>query len=81
MDTTVEQVTGAAPKAGTKKQRVKREKKPGGLRHAKVGTLLMTILGLFAIVVMAVGGISVYFFQKNFESVTELGELLSLIHI
>ncbi len=45
------------------------------LRDARVGTLLLMLLGMFALTIAAVGGMAAYFLQQNFVAVQELGEL------
>jgi methyl-accepting chemotaxis protein-2 (aspartate sensor receptor) len=63
-----------------KKARAPKVKRKRSLRNTKVGTLLMWILGLFAIVIAAVGAMAAFFLYENFQSVKELGELNERTH-
>jgi len=70
MDKPVQPATGRrkkAARAGAPKKR--------GLRDAKVGTMLLAVLGFFALMIVAVGGLAAYFLYENSKAMTELGGL------
>lgn len=59
-----------APKKKTaRKPKVKTKR---SLRNTRVGTLLMWVLGVFALLVAAMGAMSVYFLDENFKAVKDL---------
>ena len=70
MDTTVQPAKGRKKKparAGVRKKR--------SLRDARVGTMLLMVLGLFALMIVALGGLAVYFLYQNSKAIEELGGL------
>jgi methyl-accepting chemotaxis protein-1 (serine sensor receptor) len=79
MEESNEQSVRAEGRRG-KKARAPKVKRKRSLRNTKVGTLLMWILGLFAIVIAAVGAMAAFFLYENFQSVKELGELNERTH-
>lgn len=59
----------ASKKKIARKPKVKTKR---SLRNTRVGTLLMWILGVFALLVAAMGAMSVYFLDENFKAVKDL---------
>jgi len=72
MDTTAQPAKGRRKKAARTGVRKKRS-----LRDAKVGTMLMMVLGLFALMILAVGGLAAYFLYQNSKAIEQLGGLTS----
>ena len=50
-------------------------KRKFSLRDTRVGTLLMVVLGIFALLIVAVGGMAAYFLNQNYRAVIDLGAL------
>ncbi|ARP81447.1 methyl-accepting chemotaxis protein [Bordetella genomosp. 8] len=74
METTVEPSRKA--KAGKRKAaRPPKVKRKFSVRDTRVGTLLMIVLAIFALLIVAVGGMAAYFLNQNYRAVLELGTL------
>lgn len=80
MDSSLDRSQQQPAQGKVKQKRAPKVRGSRGLRHAKVGTLLMLILGVFTLLVMAMGGMSAYFLQQNFLAVKELGTLTARDH-
>ena len=81
MNDALENVTATADSAVRKKKRAAKPPKAKtrrSLRDARVGTLLLMLLGTFALTIAAVGGMAAYFLQQNFIAVQELVDLTAL---
>ncbi|HTJ99914.1 MAG TPA: methyl-accepting chemotaxis protein, partial [Bordetella sp.] len=50
-------------------------KRKFSVRDTRVGTLLMIVLGIFALLIVAVGGMAAYFLNQNYRAVIDLGAL------
>jgi methyl-accepting chemotaxis protein-2 (aspartate sensor receptor) len=50
-------------------------KRKFSLRDTRVGTLLMVVLSIFALLIVAVGGMAAYFLNQNYRAVIDLGAL------
>jgi len=72
METTVE----AAVKPAKRRRKAPRAPKPKtGLKDVRVGVLLQWVLGLFALLIAAVGALATYFLYENSKAVQELVQL------
>ncbi|OZI74679.1 methyl-accepting chemotaxis protein [Bordetella genomosp. 12] len=67
----------AKPVKSRKRARAAKPKQRRGfsLRNAHVGTLLLGLLGFFAVLIAALGAMSAYFLQQNYHAVQELSDL------
>lgn len=78
MNDALENVSTGADRAARKKKNGKAAKPPRAqrrLRDARVGTLLMLLLGVFVLITASIGGMAAYFLQQNFIAVQEMGSL------
>ncbi|WP_066414334.1 HAMP domain-containing protein, partial [Bordetella ansorpii] len=75
MDTNLE--TGDQQGKAKKRKRAPKQKRSMKLRDARVGTMLMCVMGLFAVLVAAMGLMAAYFLQQNYQSVLQIGQLTS----
>ncbi|AZR94233.1 chemotaxis protein [Bordetella trematum] len=67
-----------APKSKKRTRSPKQKRsRSWSLRNARVGSLLLCLLGFFAILIAAVGALSAYFLQQNYRAVQELNDLTS----
>ncbi|ARP90926.1 methyl-accepting chemotaxis protein [Bordetella genomosp. 9] len=74
----MEAITETSRKAKASKRKAARQpkvKRKFSLRDTRVGTLLMFVLGIFALLIVAVGGMAAYFLNQNYRAVVELGQL------
>ncbi|MBN3269766.1 methyl-accepting chemotaxis protein [Bordetella bronchiseptica] len=67
--------TGAKKVKANKRARAPRQKRSFRLRDAHVGSLLMWVLGVFALMIAGVGAMAAYFLQQNYQSVGEINAL------
>ncbi|AOB27048.1 MULTISPECIES: methyl-accepting chemotaxis protein [Bordetella] len=67
--------TGAKKVKANKRARAPRQKRSLRLRDAHVGSLLMWVLGVFALMIAGVGAMAAYFLQQNYQSVGEINAL------
>ena len=77
MDTSLEsgeQKAKGKTKARTRK-RAPKQKRNFKLRDARVGTLLLWVMGVFALLIAAIGLMAAYFLQQNYQSVQQISEL------
>ena len=66
-----------------RKAKSSRKKGPAGpkikrkfaVRDTRVGSMLMLVLGIFALLIAAVGGMAAFFLNQNFQAVMQLGLL------
>jgi methyl-accepting chemotaxis protein-1 (serine sensor receptor) len=71
-------VTESGRKSATNKKKAARAakvKRKFSVRDTRVGSMLMIILGVFAILIAAVGGMAAYFLNQNYTAVMQLGQL------
>ena len=73
MDATFD--TGAKPAKAKKRARAPRQKRSWKIRDARVGTLLLLVMGFFAVLIAAVGALAAYFLQSNYESIRQINDL------
>jgi len=73
----MEATYGAGTKTASKRKpaRTAKPKRSWRLRDARVGALLLTVMGFFALLVAAVGALAVYFLQSNYESIRSIEDL------
>ncbi|WP_459618393.1 methyl-accepting chemotaxis protein [Bordetella sp. 2513F-2] len=74
MDTNFE--SGETTKAQAKRR--KRESRPRQkrkLRDARVGTLILLLMGVFALLIAGIGAMAAYFLDQNYKSVQQISEL------
>ncbi|CAM3538476.1 methyl-accepting chemotaxis protein [Bordetella sputigena] len=62
----------ASKRKATRPPKVKRK---FSVRDTRVGTLLMIVLGIFALLIAAVGGMAAFFLNQNYRAVIDLGAL------
>ncbi|MFJ0456264.1 methyl-accepting chemotaxis protein [Bordetella bronchiseptica] len=67
--------TGAKKVKANKRARAPKQKRSLRLRDAHVGSLLMWVLGVFALMIAGVGAMAAYFLQQNYQSVGEINAL------
>jgi methyl-accepting chemotaxis protein-2 (aspartate sensor receptor) len=80
MDEALDKMPTATDRASRKKNKAARAPKAKArraLRDARVSTLLMLLLGVFALITIAVGGMAAYFLQQNYLALQALGGLTS----
>ncbi|ARP94305.1 methyl-accepting chemotaxis protein [Bordetella genomosp. 13] len=58
-----------------KRKRAPKQKRSFKLRDARVGTMLMWVMGVFLILVAAMGLMAAYFLQQNYQSVQQIAQL------
>src|SRR5690606_29600242 len=75
----MEATYGARTKTAINRKPVRtaKPKRSCRLRDARVGALLLTVMGFFAVLVAAVGALAVYFLQSNYESIRSIEDLTS----
>ncbi|WP_144641669.1 HAMP domain-containing protein, partial [Bordetella genomosp. 13] len=73
MDTNLE--AGEQKGKAKKRKRAPKQKRSMKLRDARVGTMLMFVMGIFAVLVAAMGLMAAYFLQQNFQSVQQITQL------
>ncbi|WP_454690521.1 methyl-accepting chemotaxis protein [Achromobacter aloeverae] len=73
MDTMTE--SGRKAKANRKKTRTPKVKRKFAMRDVRVGSMLMMVLAIFALLIAAVGGMAAFFLNQNYHAVLELGQL------
>ncbi|ALM83185.1 methyl-accepting chemotaxis protein [Bordetella sp. N] len=73
MDTITE--SGRKTKVNKKKTRAPKVKRKFAVRDVRVGSMLMLVLAIFAVLIAAVGGMAAYFLNQNYHAVLELGQL------
>ena len=75
----MEATYGAGTKTAINRKPVRtaKPKRSWRLRDARVGALLLTVMGFFALLVAAVGALAVYFLQSNYESIRSIEDLTS----
>ncbi|KDB99155.1 methyl-accepting chemotaxis protein signaling domain protein [Bordetella bronchiseptica D993] len=71
--------TGAKKVKANKRARAPKQKRSLRLRDAHVGSLLMWVLGVFALMIAGVGAMAAYFLQQNYQSVGEINALTDRI--
>ncbi|QWF38492.1 methyl-accepting chemotaxis protein [Bordetella hinzii] len=52
-----------------------KQKRSFSLRNAHVGTLLLCLLGFFALLIAALGAMAAYFLQQNYQAVQQINDL------
>ncbi|ANN78282.1 methyl-accepting chemotaxis protein [Bordetella flabilis] len=75
MDTTINETSRNAKASRRKAARPPKVKRKFSVRDTRVGTLLMLVLSIFALLIIAVGGMAAYFLNQNYRAVIELGAL------
>jgi methyl-accepting chemotaxis protein-2 (aspartate sensor receptor) len=75
MDTTINETSRNAKASRRKAARPPKVKRKFSVRDTRVGTLLMLVLSIFALLIVAVGGMAAYFLNQNYRAVIELGAL------
>jgi nucleotide-binding universal stress UspA family protein len=73
MDTITE--SGRKTKVNKKKTRAPKVKRKFAVRDVRVGSMLMLVLAIFAVLIAAVGGMAAFFLNQNYHAVLELGQL------
>src|SRR5690606_11753032 len=75
----MEATYGAGTKTAINRKPVRtaKPKRSWRLRDARVGALLLTVMGFFALLVAAVGALAVYFLQSTYESIRSIEDLTS----
>jgi methyl-accepting chemotaxis protein-2 (aspartate sensor receptor) len=74
----METITETSHKAKASKRKAARQpkvKRKFSLRDTRVGTLLMFVMSIFALLIVAVGAMAAYFLDQNYRAVLELGAL------
>ncbi|OWT79966.1 MULTISPECIES: methyl-accepting chemotaxis protein [unclassified Achromobacter] len=73
MDTITE--SGRKTRANKKKVRTPKVKRKFAVRDVRVGSMLMVVLAVFALLIAAVGGMAAFFLNQNYHAVLDLGAL------
>ncbi|OZI35131.1 methyl-accepting chemotaxis protein [Bordetella genomosp. 1] len=75
METSFE--SGAKTSKSKKRARApkQKQKRSFSLRNAHVGTLLLWVMGFFAVLIALVGAMAAFFLQQNYESVQRVNDL------
>ncbi|WP_233234709.1 methyl-accepting chemotaxis protein [Bordetella sp. LUAb4] len=67
--------SGRKTKVNRKKARTPKVKRKFAVRDVRVGSMLMVVLAVFALLIAAVGGMAAFFLNQNYHAVLELGQL------